>query len=142
MRTNGFESLVRTLCLLLTAVLLLSLSACSSGLPANASAAKKTIQSLGFLNEITYEEYASPQEDGKRAVLLYADANAESFFQAILYDSEAHARAAYAIMQNDDLLAIELETGGRILNAVGNWVVIGPEDAVQAFSGGPEPETV
>ncbi len=141
MRTNGLTSLIRILCLLLAAVLLLPLSACLGGLPGSASAAKKTIRSLGFPNEITYEEYASPLEDGKRAVLLYADADAESFFQAVLYDSEAHARAAYAVMQNDDLLAVELEAGGRILNAVGNWVLIGPEEAVQAFSGGPEPET-
>ncbi|MBO4366340.1 MAG: hypothetical protein J5843_01650 [Clostridia bacterium] len=139
MRPTFFSTILRAICFLLAALLLLPLCACSGGLPATASAARKAIRSLGFENEITFEEYAAAQADGRKAVLLYADANAESFFQAVLYDSEEHARAAYGVLLDDDLLAVELENGNRILNAVGKWVVIGPEEAVRAFSGGPDP---
>ena len=135
MRKRGFPLSLRAACCLLAAVLLLSLSACSGGLPSTAESAKETILSLGFPNELIYETYDSPNEYGKQAVLLYMDADAQSYFQAILFDTEAHAKAVYAAFLDDDLLMDAFEDDERFLETAGNWVLIGPEQSVRAFAG-------
>lgn len=125
------------LCLLVLAAAW-ALSACETGVPSTASAARDRIRSLGFPNEISFDQFPSGSEDGRRAVLLYGDAEMGNFFQAVLYESGERAEDAYRTLCSDDLLAVELEKGGRVLDRVSAWVVIGPPEAVRQFSGGTE----
>lgn len=128
----------KTVCLIAAVCLLLSLSSCAGGIPSGAESGRERLKSLGYANEITYETYPrGSRQDGAIAVLLYTDADVERFAQAILYETEEAAKAAYEEKAADDLLVSALEPEGEnSLARVGNWVLLAPTSVIDAFAGG------
>ena len=134
----------RAAVLLLLAVLTAAglFSSCGSGIPSDAREGASRMKESGFPNEITNESYKSgDREDGALSVLLYADAEMKTFLQAIRYGTEAEAEAAFSEKQNDELLQKELEEEENVCVRAGVWILIGPQEGVDAFRGTKASET-